>query len=165
MKTIRNLLIGMVITGSLAASLHFLHAQETATSAASQQEVNSLSDTEVLLQTIESVPPAPASIAPQQEAHFARCSRPEPVRLAWLARRSKVLPLWNLGDGIYLLDDLQVDYSMSSSMAGGMMSQTVLGYPAAAPMVAPHLRPQPAGPILPMISGFKWTARPTRQCI
>ena len=47
-----NLLIGMAITGSLAAGLHFLHAQTTATPVQGgvvSQDVNSMSDTEVLL--------------------------------------------------------------------------------------------------------------------
>ena len=44
--------------------------------------------------------------------------------MAAIARQPDGLPVWNLGDGVYLLNDEQVDYSMpliSSRMAGGGM--------------------------------------------
>jgi hypothetical protein len=134
MKSIKNLLIGMVITGSLAAGLHFLHAQETATAiqgGAVSQDVNSMSDTEVLLQTIESVPPGPASTAPRAGTFWSAQHAPG-TRSPWPPLPSdNGLSVWNLGDGVYLLDDLQVDYSLpvSSRMAGGMMTPDGFGLP------------------------------------
>jgi len=126
MKSIRNLLIGMVITGSLVASLHFLHAQETTMPGqvgAVSQDANSLSDLQVMLQVIESVPPAPAASAPMAGTFYSAQHAPG-TRLAWPPLPSNNgLPVWNLGDDVYLLDDRQVDYSlpMSSRMAGGGM--------------------------------------------
>ncbi len=71
MKSTKNLLLGIFITGSLAASLHFLHAQETATPVQSDAppltdanvDWTSASDLEVMLQAVESVTPAPAATA------------------------------------------------------------------------------------------------------
>jgi len=127
MKSIRSFLIGLVISGSLAASLHFLHAQESATSTLSQQAVNAMSDTEVMLQAVESVPPAPASTAPRFSTFYSAMHAPG-TRHPWppLPGNSQQLPVWNLGDGIYLLDDLQL---MSSGMAGGMMAPDDYGLP------------------------------------
>jgi hypothetical protein len=126
MKSTGNLLIGIAITGSLAASLHFLHAQTTLVqSGAVAQDVNSMSDTEVLLQAIESVPPTPAASAPRAATFFSAQHAPG-TRSAWppLPANARQVPVWNLGDGVYLLSDLNVDYSlppMSLSMAGGGM--------------------------------------------
>ena len=126
MKSIRNLLIGIAITGSLATSLAFLHAQTTLVqSGAVAQDVNSMSDTEVLLQAIESVPPAPAASAPRAGTFFSAQHAPG-TRLAWppLPGNARQVPVWNLGDGVYLLADLNVDYSLPVSvrLAGGGMA-------------------------------------------
>src|ERR1039458_4446183 len=117
MKPIRSFLIGIFIAGSLATSLHFLHAQTTLVqSGAVAQDVNSMSDTEVLLQAIESVPPAPATSAPRAGTFFSAQHAPG-TRLAWPPLPgNNGLPVWNLGDGVYLLDDLQVDYSLPVSV-------------------------------------------------
>jgi hypothetical protein len=83
MKTIRHLLIGTVITGSLAASL--LRAQEAATpvqAGVASQSVNSMSDTEVMLQAIESVPPAPAATL-QRGGTFYSAQHAPGTRFAW----------------------------------------------------------------------------------
>ena len=110
----RNFIVILSLAFLIALSLS--HAQGTATASASQQEVNSLSDTEVMLQTIESVPPAPASTAPRTGTFWSAAHAPG-TRSPWPPLPSdNGLPLWNLGDGIYLLDDLQVDYSLSSSL-------------------------------------------------
>ena len=126
MKPTGNLLTGIFITGSLAASLAFLHAQTTRVqSGAVSQDVNSLSDTEVLLQAIESVPPAPAASAPRAATFFSAQHAPG-TRLAWppLPANARQVPVWNLGDGVYLLADLNVDYSLPVSvrLAGGGMA-------------------------------------------
>ncbi len=129
MKPIRTLLIGIFIGGGLIVGLHLLHAQETATSALSQQAVNSMSDTEVMLQAIESAPPASATTAPRSGTFWSAQHAPG-SRYAWPPLPSdNGLPVWNLGDGVYLLDDLQVNYDLSSSMAGGMMTPDDFGLP------------------------------------
>jgi hypothetical protein len=110
---------------SVLGLISILHAQEAAMpvqGGAVSQDVNSMSDTEVLLQTIESVPPAPAASASRVGTFYSAQHAPG-TRLAWPPLPGNDgLPVWNLGDGVYLLDDLQVDYSLpvSSRMAGGM---------------------------------------------
>ena len=106
-----------------------LHAQETATpvqgSATTAQNVNSMSDLEVMLQAVESVPPAPATTVSSGGTFYSAQHAPG-SRLAWppLPGNINNLPVWNLGDGVYLLDDRNVDYSpplMPSRMSGGRM--------------------------------------------
>ena len=117
-----------VLSLACLIGLGLSHAQTTATlvqSGAVAQDVNSMSDTEVLLQAIESVPPAPAASAPRAATFFSAQHAPG-TRSVWppLPSNSRQVPLWNLGDGVYLLSDLNVDYSlppMSLSMAGGRM--------------------------------------------
>lgn len=115
-----------VLSLSCLTGLGLSHAQTAATAVqggAGSQDVRSLSDTEVLLQAIESVPPAPAASAPRAGTFFSAQHAPG-TRLAWPPLPGNYgLPVWNLGDGVYLLDDLQVDYSLpvSARMAGGGM--------------------------------------------
>ena len=88
-----------------------------------------------MLQAIELVPPAPAASAPRAGTFFSAQhspGSPEP----WPPLPSNFgLPAWDLGDGVWLLADQQVDYSlpMSSRMAGGGM------------MVADDLTPSGSG--------------------
>jgi hypothetical protein len=117
-----------VLSLSCFIGLGLSHAQTTATpvqGGAVAQDVNSMSDTEVLLQAIESVPPAPAASAPRAGTFFSAQHAPG-TRFAWppLPANARQVPVWNLGDGVYLLSDLNVDYSlppMSLSLAGGRM--------------------------------------------
>ena len=57
----------------------------------------------------------------------------KPATVAAIARqRRRQVPVWNLGDGIYLLNDEQVDYSMplmTASMASGRMMMADDGFP------------------------------------
>jgi hypothetical protein len=109
----------------LVCAAGLLHAQETATPVqGGTASVNSMSDTEVMLQAIESVPPSPASTV-QRGGTFYSAKHAPGTRLAWppLPGNMNQLPVWNLGDGVYLLDDLQENDSaplMPSRMAGGM---------------------------------------------
>jgi hypothetical protein len=124
----QNFIVILSLASLIGLSLS--HAQETATpvqGGAVSQDVNSMSDTEVMLQAIESVPPAPAESAPRFSTFYSAQHAPG-SRSAWppLPANPDHVPLWNLGDGVYLLDDLQVDYSlplMSSGMAGGIRMQ------------------------------------------
>lgn len=86
-----------------------------------------MSDLEVMLQAIESVPPAPAATAPRAGTFYSAQHAPG-TRQAWppLPGNSRQLPVWNLGDDIYLLDDRQVDDSLPLNPArtAGMMAAT-----------------------------------------
>jgi hypothetical protein len=116
MKSIRNFLIGTFFGVGLIVGLHLLHAQTAATpvqgGAASTVDWNSASDLEVMLQAIESVPPAPAASAPRFSTFYSAQHAPG-TRLAWppLPGNAYQLPVWNLGDGIVLLDDRNVNYA------------------------------------------------------
>jgi hypothetical protein len=115
MKPIRNFLIGIFFGGGLIVGLHLLHAQGTATlmqgGTGSTVNWNTASDLEVMLQAIESVPPAPATSAPRFGTFYSAQHAPG-TRLAWPPLPGNVyqLPVWNLGDGIVLLDDRTVNY-------------------------------------------------------
>ena len=130
----KTFLIGIIITGSLAASLHLLHAQETAMPVqagatslpAASVDWNSASDLEVMLQAVEMLPTVSADSVPMSGTFFSAQHAPG-TRFAWppLPCNSRQVPIWNLGDGVYLLDDLAVNYSLpltSAAMAGGMMA-------------------------------------------
>src|ERR1035437_627461 len=109
MKSIRSFVIGMVITGSLAASLYFLHAQGTAMpvqAGAVLQDVNAMSDMEVMLQAVEMTPTVSADSMPRAGTFWSALHAPG-TRLAWPPMPSNFhqLSAWNLGDGVYLLDD------------------------------------------------------------
>ena len=114
----RNCIIVLSLTSLICLSLS--HAQTTA----GNVDWSSASDLQVMLQAIESVPPAPAITAPRRGTFYSAQHAPG-TRLAWppLPGNINGLPVWNLGDGVYLLDDLQENYAlplMSSSMAGGI---------------------------------------------
>ncbi|MGA2854651.1 MAG: hypothetical protein ABSE90_11060, partial [Verrucomicrobiota bacterium] len=129
MKSIRNFLIGIAITGSLAASLHFLHAQETAmpvqAGAISAVDWHSASDLQVMLQVVEMMPTVSADSLPRFGTFYSAQHSPgSPEPWPPMPGNARQVPVWNLGDGIYLLNDEQVDYSVSPSsmrMARGRM--------------------------------------------
>src|ERR1017187_3564636 len=127
MKSIRSFLIGIFITSSLAAGLYFLHAQETAANV----NWNTASDLEVMLQAIESVPPAPATLAPRAGTFWSAQHAPG-TRLAWppLPGNAYQLPVWNLGDGVFLLDDRTVNYAelqAEADLAAALSAKSSLG--------------------------------------
>jgi hypothetical protein len=102
------------------AGLILAHAQQAATpvqgGATSLTDANvdwsSASDLEVMLLAVESVTPAPASSASRFGTFYSAQHAPG-SRSEWppLPGNFYSLPVWNLGDGIYLLDDLQVNYA------------------------------------------------------
>lgn len=151
MKSVRSLLVGTLFGIGLIVGLHLLPAQETATSnpnGLTVQELNSMSDLQVMLQAIESVPPIPAASVPKVGTFYS-AQHPPGSRLSWppLPGNDNQLPVWNLGDGVYLLDDRNVDYDelqaetdlaaalnpspmmRTSLLAGGLASSYAYGNP------------------------------------
>jgi hypothetical protein len=122
MKEIRTLLVGMVAGVGLIADLHLIQAQ-TMVSSLSARQVNAMSDLQVMLQAVESVPPAPASTAPRGSTFYS-AQHPPGSRQQWpaLPANSYQLPVWNLGDGIFLLDDRNLDYDAIDAEANLAMA-------------------------------------------
>src|ERR1035438_6690237 len=94
----------------------FLHAQETATltqggevslTATNVAEVASLSDFEAELVALEATPSMPASQLPEETHGFYSVQSPD-----WPPLPGDVLGLnvWPLGNGLYALDDRNVNY-------------------------------------------------------
>jgi hypothetical protein len=111
MKPIRNVFGGIFIIGGLIALSSVLHAQDAATN----------TDFEVELQALEMTTPIPAhQLTNLWEAHgFYSAQNPDwpplPADIMWL-------PVWPLGNGMYVLDDTNVDYAalaQSQSAAHG----------------------------------------------
>jgi hypothetical protein len=129
MKSTGNFPIGLFIVGGLAAGPHLLHAQMTATpvqgGAGSTVDWSSASDMQVLLQAVEMMPTMPMDSTPRYGTFYS-AQHAVGTRFAWPPQPGNPnnLPVWNLGDGVYLLADQQWNYSLpplSSSMAGGGM--------------------------------------------
>jgi hypothetical protein len=124
--------------GILTAFTLILHAQTTALpvqgGAGSTVDWSSASDMQVLLQAVEMTPTVPADSTPRYGTFYSAQHAPG-TRSAWppLPGNPYNLPVWNLGDGVYLLADEQWNYSpplMSSSLAsGGMMATDGMGPP------------------------------------
>jgi len=125
MKSIRNLLIGMSCGGGLIFGLHLLHAQEAAMTGT--EDVNAMSDEQVLLRAVEMMPTIPADSLPPVGTFYSAQHAPGTAQ-PWppLPVNSRQVPVWDMGDGVYLMADEQVDYSvaplslMSLRMANGM---------------------------------------------
>ena len=123
----RNEAFRIFTTGLILACLicgHFSHAQETGANV----DWNKASDTQVLLQAVELLPTSPAASAPRVGTFYSAQHAPG-TRQPWppLPANSWQLPVWNLGDGIYLLDDLEWDYSTPLTLSGMMMTPN--GFP------------------------------------
>ncbi|MGH7951890.1 MAG: Ig-like domain-containing protein [Limisphaerales bacterium] len=100
-----KLLIGRLAVGCVfALCLNLNSLAQTVASA-------SADDLAVMLQAIEQTPPLPASAAPPV-GNFYSVQHPE-----WPPLPGNLfgLPVWNLGDGTWLLDDGSFDYSAQSS--------------------------------------------------
>ena len=118
MKT-KSVVIAAILSAAGMAGLMLAHAQQAATSvqndATSLREANvdwnSVSDLEVMLLAVESVPPAPASSASRFGTFYSAQHAPG-TRSQWppLPANTRQVPVWNLGDGVYLIDDRQVNY-------------------------------------------------------
>jgi hypothetical protein len=79
---------------------------------------SSVSDLEVMLLAVESVQPAPASSASRFGTFYSAQHAPG-TRNAWppLPSNARRVPVWNLGDGVYLIDDRQVNYAALDAAA------------------------------------------------
>ena len=86
---------------------------------------NSASDLQVMLQAVEMMPTVSAESVPMSGTFYSAQHSPgSPEPWPPLPGNLNGLAVWNLGDGVYLLDDHLVDYSMplmSSSIVGGRM--------------------------------------------
>src|SRR5208283_1652926 len=117
MKTIRKHLSGLAIIGGLIASSNFVHAQTTARAVQSV----SADDMAVMLQAVEATTPQAAESVPRCGTFYSAQFPNWPP----LPANINSVPAWNLGDGVFLLNDLDVNYSqrtMTSSMMAGRMS-------------------------------------------
>jgi hypothetical protein len=105
------LLLAFVL--AVAFTTNNSHAQSTANT-----DWSSASDLQVMLQAIESVPPAPADSLSRGGTFWSAQHAPG-APLAWppLPGNFNQVPVWGLGDGCYLLDDLDLDYEALSMQA------------------------------------------------
>ncbi len=89
----------------------------------SDESVQAASDLQVMLEVIESVPPVPASQLPESGTFWSAQHAPGGAT-PWPPLPGNILGLnaWPLGDGIYLLDDTNVDYAELAQ------SQLVVGF-------------------------------------
>lgn len=123
---IKTVVIAAILSAVGMAGLMLAHAQQTATpvqgDATSLTEANvdwsSASDLEVMLLVVESVPPAPASSASRFGTFYSAQHAPG-TRSEWppLPGNVRQLPVWNLGDGVYLLDDRRINYAALDAAA------------------------------------------------
>jgi hypothetical protein len=115
MKKIRSSFRSCAIIGGLIASLTFIHAQTvnqsiscgTISTDDSNVNWNALSDFEVELMAVEATTPLPAESVTRANGYYSA------QYLNWppLPGNQHGLPLWSLGEGLYLLDDRQFDYA------------------------------------------------------
>jgi uncharacterized Zn-binding protein involved in type VI secretion len=130
MKRIRNILCGLFIPGAFIALLNVLHAQETGTavqSGAVSEDVSSMSDLEVELQALEQTTPIPASQLPDAGTFWSAQHSPvspepwPPMPVGFLN-----VPAWPLGDNVFVLDDLRVNYTaMAQAAASSQISSGI----------------------------------------
>ena len=103
-------IIGRIILcgAALVASFYFVHAQEIATS---DQSVQAMSDTEVMLQALESTTPTPATSLPQAGTYWSAQHAPGTAN-EWPPLPGDMwgLSAWPMGDGVFLLNDTNLDY-------------------------------------------------------
>ncbi len=103
-----------------------LPAQSDISSPPPTVDWNSASDLEVLLQAVEMTPTIPATAAPREGTFWSAQHAPG-TRLPWppLPANIRQSSLWNLGDDVFLLSDLKINYSVppgAKQPAGGMMA-------------------------------------------
>jgi hypothetical protein len=123
---IKSVVIAVVLSAAGMAGMMLAHAQQTTTpvqgGATSLTEANvdwsSASDLEVMLLAVESVTPAPASSASRFGTFYSAQHAPG-TRNAWppLPSNARRVPVWNLGDGVYLIDDRQINYEALDTAA------------------------------------------------
>jgi hypothetical protein len=126
MRTIRNSFGSLAIIGGLIALLSQVHAQTTANAIQSLRS-GSAGNLETMLQAVETATPQAAESVPS-------------VGTFWYAQNPSWPPLpsnfnnlvaWNLGNGVYMLDDFDFDYQAQAqyrAMATGVPSPGDDGY-------------------------------------
>ena len=129
MKSNRSNFGSLAIISGFIALAGFIQAQVatepvqggTTPLAAANVDWSSASDLEVMLQAVEATTPAPAESVPRGGTFYSAQFPNWPP----LPGNIRNVPVWNLGDGSYLVDDLDVNYSqqpLNSSMMAGRMS-------------------------------------------
>ncbi len=117
MRTIRNSIGRLAIIGGLIASLNFIQAAGTIKPIQSV----SVDDMAVMLQAVEETTPQAAESAPKSGTFYSAQFPNQPP----LPCNINNVPVWNLGGGVFLLSDLDINYSLrplASSMTAGRMS-------------------------------------------
>jgi alpha-tubulin suppressor-like RCC1 family protein len=115
-------MVGVSLSIFLCVSPTTAFAQNESGSTASQQQD--------LLQSIEQTTPIPADNVPASGTFYsAQHSSLSSTGWPPLPGNINNLPVWNLGDGIWLLDDTGFDYSATSIQAGSMMMAAGVPFP------------------------------------
>jgi len=109
MKSIRSNLVQLVIIVGFIASFNLVHGQTTARTVLS----TSAPDMVTMMEALESTTPMSAELAPIACAYYSAQFPAWPP----LPCNINDLPIWNLGNGTALLDDLDFDYSAVSEWA------------------------------------------------
>lgn len=133
MKTVRGGFGNWVIISGFIVSLVFVHAQTVnkilsiGTISLDDPNVNwnAFSDFEVELMAVEATTPLLAESVTRANGYYSAQYPNWPP----LPGNPNGLPLWSLGDGIYLLDDRQFDYSAlkAKKMSTTAMEVSLLG--------------------------------------
>ena len=134
MRAIKNAIGSLIVIGGFIVLLGFVRAQETATpvpagtislTASDVATLKSLSDAQLatLVNALEATPTIAAEDLPRggMVGNFYSLAHPD-----WPPLPSDIrqIPVWDLGAGFYLLDDL--DYPESSAAGGGMQAMDSL---------------------------------------
>ena len=108
MKSIRDLIRRLFIIGGVVALLSPLHAQTTI----SGQSLDSASadDWAVILQAVEATTPVAAESVPRDATLYSAFYSSQFPDYPPLPGNINNIPAWNLGDGVWLLDDLDFNY-------------------------------------------------------
>jgi hypothetical protein len=120
-------ILGVVgITGLMLA-----HAQESSVSEQGGAiDWSSTTNLAEMIQAIEQVPASPADSVPQYGAYFSAQNPNWPP----LPGNMFSVPVWNIGGGDYLLDDLSVDYTNAATEAVGVTGAVTAMSANASPM-------------------------------
>jgi alpha-tubulin suppressor-like RCC1 family protein len=129
MKKMQSKLALSVLTmtvGIFAVFTLILRAQETATP---DQSIQAMSDLDVMLQALESTTPTPATSLPDSGTYWSAQHAPGTAN-AWppLPGNMWGLSAWPMGDGVFLLNDTNLDYDALAAVIAAAQ-------PAASPMM------------------------------
>jgi hypothetical protein len=121
MKSFRNSFGSLAIIGGLIGSLNFIHAQTTAKAV----QAVSMDDMAVVLQAIEETMPVAAESVPRCGTFYSAFYSAQFPNWPPLPGNINNVPAWNLGDGVWLLDDLDQPQAQMQAMAGTRMTMDV----------------------------------------